>query len=237
MENACRINDVTEIEQETASPRIYKFKIALLGEAGVGKTCIAERYSEDVFNEYSVSTTGAAYRVKKLRLCSGKVGVMLNIWDTAGQEVYRSLAPFYCKDADAVIVVYDLTRPQSLEAVSYWVQQVQQNAQKDCLITIAGNKCDCLCGEKVNENSIKALAQSANAGLFTVSAKENINIKKMFMDIVLRKLPWIRTELGYEGDAKALNAEIGSKKSPKKIRLKSLEREKLERHHGGKCAC
>ena len=171
---------------------VRSMKIAMLGESGVGKTCIIERYFEDTFNECSVSTKGASLKSKVLKSADEQYEVKQLVWDTAGQEMYRSLAPFYYKDADVVIFVYDITNRQSYDGLNYWIDEVKQNGQTSTLFTIAGNKCDDIDNEKVEVNEAKAYAKQNNASLFLASAKDNVNVREMFTEAVIREFPELK---------------------------------------------
>jgi len=194
-------------------------KIAMLGESGVGKTCILDRYVSDSFNEFTDLTKGASFKAKSLKSPDEKIEIKQMLWDTAGQEIYRSLAPFYYKDADAVIVVYDITNEKSFDALAYWIGEVKQNGSPDCVLTIAGNKCDCVDAEKVDANKAREFAKGEKAGFFLTSAKDNLNVREMFVDIALRKFERLRKDFGYKDDKESkstINSEIIVKKTPEK---------------------
>lgn len=114
------------------------YKIALLGKTSVGKTSILDRLTRNKFSVYQCSTVGAAYITfiptydRTVKLC---------IWDTAGQERYKSLAPMYYKNADCAIIVYDITEPSSLNVAKYWINELEQKAEKTNIVLV-GNKTD-----------------------------------------------------------------------------------------------
>ena len=108
-------------------------KVVLLGESGVGKTCIIARFINNTFEENLISTTGASYAGKTMTFdeYDGK-SIRFEIWDTAGQEKYRSLTKIFYKDAGAAILVYDITRQDSFDEIKkYWLQQIKEFAPKD----------------------------------------------------------------------------------------------------------
>jgi small GTP-binding protein len=108
-------------------------KVVLLGESGVGKTCIIARFINNTFEENLVSTTGASYAGKTMTFdeYDGK-SIRFEIWDTAGQEKYRSLTKIFYKDATAAILVYDITRKESYEEIQkYWYNQIKDHAPKN----------------------------------------------------------------------------------------------------------
>ena len=108
-------------------------KVVLLGEAGVGKTSIISRFINDVFEEGLETTTGASYAGKNMIFKDYQNQVVkFEIWDTAGQEKYRSLTQIFYKDASIAILVYDITNEESFEEIEkYWYQQLKECAPKD----------------------------------------------------------------------------------------------------------
>ena len=108
-------------------------KAVLLGESGVGKTCIIARFINNTFEENLISTTGASYAGKTMTFDEyGGKSIKFEIWDTAGQEKYRSLTKIFYKDAGAAILVYDITRKESYEEIKkYWINQIKDFAPKN----------------------------------------------------------------------------------------------------------
>ena len=108
-------------------------KVVLLGESGVGKTCIIARFINNTFEENLISTTGASYAGKTMTFDEfGGKSIKFEIWDTAGQEKYRSLTKIFDKDAGAAILVYDITRKESYEEIQkYWINQIKEFAPKN----------------------------------------------------------------------------------------------------------
>jgi small GTP-binding protein len=108
-------------------------KVVLLGESGVGKTCIIARFINNTFEDNMISTTGASYAGKTMTFdeFQGKT-IKFEIWDTAGQEKYRSLTKIFYKDAGIAILVYDITRRETFEEIKkYWYYQVKESAPKN----------------------------------------------------------------------------------------------------------
>ena len=108
-------------------------KVVLLGESGVGKTSIISRFINDTFEEGLVTTTGASYACKDMEFKDYNNQVIkFEIWDTAGQEKYRSLTSIFYKDSQIAILVYDVTSEESFEEIEkYWYPQLRDNAPKD----------------------------------------------------------------------------------------------------------
>ena len=161
---------------------IPQCKVVLIGDSGVGKTCIISRYISGQFDENSASTNGASYTSKQVDYESLKKSVMLDIWDTAGQEKYKSLTKFFYKDAAVAVLVYDITSKESFDNLKkYWYQQIQENGDKNLILGVAGNKCDLY--ETVNESDAREFAKSIGAIFGLTSAQNNTGINELFTDI------------------------------------------------------
>ena len=106
-------------------------KVVILGESGVGKTCIINRYINDSFNPESMTTSGASYASKTMYFSNYEKNMKFDIWDTAGQEKFRSLTKIFYKDARVAVLVYDITRKDSFEEVkNYWYHQIKEFSPK-----------------------------------------------------------------------------------------------------------
>ena len=107
-------------------------KVILIGESGVGKTCIIERFLNNTFEEESMSTTGSFYEKTMTFDEFQDKSIKFNIWDTAGQERFRAVTKFFYKGADVAILVYDMTRKESFEDIKeYWYNQIKEYAPKN----------------------------------------------------------------------------------------------------------
>ena len=115
-------------------------KVVLLGDTGVGKSSLVLRFVTNNFKPYSESTIGASF-MSKVIMVHGKP-IKFQIWDTAGQEKYHSLAPMYYRGAAAAIIVYDITRANTFNTLKTWVEELKSKGPKDIIIAIAGNKAD-----------------------------------------------------------------------------------------------
>ena len=154
-------------------------KITLLGNPGVGKTCIISRYIDDVFNENNASTIGANYSEKEI-VKKGKT-YHLDIWDTAGQEKFHSLGKHFYKDSYVVCLVYDIVNQESLDALkSVWYPDLQKYGEKYVVLAVVGNKSDLYESEVVAEEQAKAFAKEINATFMLTSAKSGDGIEKLF---------------------------------------------------------
>ena len=202
-------------------------KIIFLGESGVGKTSIISRYMKNY--QSSPENTLAAISINK-NIKIDNLEVELQIWDTAGQEQYRSITSLFYKDALICVLVYDVTKKTSfIQVKEYWYKSVKENGMKDVIIAIVGNKCDLFEEEEVSQEDGKHFGESINAIFKVVSAKEGIGIDKLFEEIIEKfKESQFMEELIYKylskNERKTLNSkklklekdENNSKKSQKK---------------------
>ena len=160
-----------------------ELKLILLGECGVGKTNIILRFLKDEFDEDSITTTGSSYIMKIIN--KDNITYRLNIWDTAGQEKYRSLTKMFLQDASIIILVYSVTDEESFNYLDYWYKTIIDNCSSDVVIAVAGNKYDLYYEERVNEEKAEKFAKDKNAIFKLISAKDNKpGIDELF-DIVL----------------------------------------------------
>ncbi|ETW02720.1 hypothetical protein, variant [Aphanomyces invadans] len=124
-----------------AQMKTCHFKLVLIGDTAVGKSCLVVRFVRDEFFEFQEPTIGAAFLTQTVSMDDG-VTVKFEIWDTAGQERYRSLAPMYYRGAAAAIVVYDVTNKDSFTGAMSWVKELQRRGDPNVIIALAGNKAD-----------------------------------------------------------------------------------------------
>jgi small GTP-binding protein len=155
-------------------------KITLLGNPGVGKTCIISRYIDNIFIENNDSTIGANYSEKTIK--RGDKEVQLNIWDTAGQEKFHSLGKHFYKDSYVVCLVYDITNQESLDSLkNIWYPDLQKYGEQYTILAVVGNKCDLYEMDNLaKEEQAKAFADEIKAIFMLTSAKTGDGIEKLF---------------------------------------------------------
>mmetsp|Transcript_3031 Transcript_3031/g.4793 ORF Transcript_3031/g.4793 Transcript_3031/m.4793 type:complete len:194 (+) Transcript_3031:653-1234(+) len=166
--------------------RVHHFKLVLLGDTAVGKSCLVVRFVRDEFFEFQEPTIGAAFLTQTVQLDDSTV--KFEIWDTAGQERYRSLAPMYYRGAAAAIVVYDITNPDSFAGAKSWVKELQRRGDQNVVIALAGNKADLESRRKVEFEEANAYAEENGILHLETSAKNANNVKALFVEIA-KKLP------------------------------------------------
>lgn len=164
------------------------FKVVLLGEGRVGKTCLCLRYVQNSFSDQQQSTIQATYLDKRLNV--GKRSVRLMIWDTAGQERFHALGPIYYREANGALLVYDITDRESFNKVRTWVKELRGIVGPDIILVIAGNKSDLVKKRQVNEDEASAYAETVNAQHILCSAKTGKMVDEVFLELtkgMLRK--------------------------------------------------
>ena len=221
---------MTEGGEEKKFPQC---KVVLLGDSGVGKTCIISRYISGSFDSNSASTNGASYASKKVEYKDINKTLILDIWDTAGQEKYKSLTKFFYKDAAVAILVYDISLKQSFENVkNYWYQQIQENGDKNMVLGIAGNKCDLYEEEAVPEAEAREFASSIGAIFGLTSAQNNTGINELFQDVGKKYLdPNFQQKLEVEKEEK----QIDEGEKVQRLTLDKAEVKKEKKKKSGFC--
>ncbi|KAK8857912.1 hypothetical protein M9Y10_013011 [Tritrichomonas musculus] len=157
-------------------------KVVLVGDTKVGKSCILSRFVQGTFDRDIPATIGAAFFTKVLTTSSGNV--RLQLWDTAGQEKFRSLTPMYYRSAAVAVLVYDVTSKDSLEGLEAWSAEIADKAPHNIKIVVIGNKIDLSDERVVSTNLGKEYAEQFNASLyFETSAKTGEGINEVFSQI------------------------------------------------------
>ena len=168
--------------------KAFHLKLLILGESSIGKTCIIERYVKNSFNENYIATIGMDIRIKRLEINNCDVEVAIN--DTAGQERFRSLTKMFYKGADGILVGFDLTNKDTFDKVNYWIGQIEENKNKDYLVSLVlfGNKCDKKQQIVVNEDDIASMKRQYNLEFFATSAKDGTNVQEAFEYLIKKTL-------------------------------------------------
>jgi len=166
------------------------FKLLLIGDSGVGKTCILFRFSDDAFNTTFISTIGIDFKIKTIELRGKKI--KLQIWDTAGQERFHTITTSYYRGAMGIMLVYDITNQKSFENIAKWLRNIDEHANEDVEKMILGNKCDMEDSRVVAKERGEAIALEHGIKFVETSAKNNVNIERAFHELaeaILNKTP------------------------------------------------
>eukprot|EP00252_Welwitschia_mirabilis_P001872 TRINITY_DN1183_c0_g3_i1.p1 TRINITY_DN1183_c0_g3~~TRINITY_DN1183_c0_g3_i1.p1 ORF type:complete len:204 (+),score=48.02 TRINITY_DN1183_c0_g3_i1:292-903(+) len=157
----------------------YLFKILLIGDSGVGKSCLLLRFADDSYLESYISTIGVDFKIRTVEL-DGKT-VKLQIWDTAGQERFRTITSAYYRGAHGIIVVYDVTDKESFNNVKQWLNEIDRYASDNVNKLLVGNKNDLTANKVVDYGTAKAFADEIGIPFLETSAKNAINVEEAFM--------------------------------------------------------
>lgn len=163
-------------------------KIILIGESGVGKSSIICTFCDDNYSDYYVSTIGVDFRIKKIIIDNNNI--QLKIWDTVGQERFRSITSSYYRGSNIVILVFDLTNRTSFEKINEWMDEInkQMNKNENYMIVLIGNKSDCIRNREISHNEIIHFTQLHKIDYYEVSAKNNNNINLAFFEMTKKLL-------------------------------------------------
>merc|ERR1711988_817944 len=159
----------------------YLFKLLLIGDSGVGKSCMLLRFADDACTDSYISTIGVDFKIRTVEI-DGKV-IKLQIWDTAGQERFRTITSSYYRGAHGIIVVYDVTEMETFHAVERWMTEIVRFAGPDVNKMLVGNKCDMVAKKVVDYSTAKEFADSHGIPFFETSAKDNQNVEQAFIDL------------------------------------------------------
>ena len=156
-------------------------KVVTLGEGRVGKTSLTLKFIKNEFHKDEISTVNANCLSSTVHVEKGSV--LLNIWDTAGQERFRALAPNYYRQAKGAVVVYDITDRKSFDKVVSWIKELRDQAEKDIVIVVAGNKSDMERERQINRAEALEFCRKLQIRHFDTSAKTGTGVQEIFNDL------------------------------------------------------
>jgi Ras-related protein Rab-8A len=189
----------------------YLIKLLLIGDSGVGKSCLLLRFSEDSFTSSFITTIGIDFKIKKILL--DNKWIKLQIWDTAGQERFRTITSAYYRGAMGILLVYDVTDEASFNNVRNWMKNIETHASSTVNKILVGNKCDMDEHKRaVPFSRGQALANEFGIKFFETSAKSNINVEEVFQSIskdIMQRLAATQDQPSAGGQANTLR--VGDK--------------------------
>ncbi|XP_074709444.1 ras-related protein Rab-13 isoform X2 [Strix uralensis] len=153
----------------------HLFKLLLIGDSGVGKTCLIIRFAEDNFTSTYISTIGIDFKIRTVDIDGKKI--KLQVWDTAGQERFKTITTAYYRGAVGIILVYDITDEKSFENIQNWMKSIKENASAGVERLLIGNKCDMEGKRKVQRD---AAEKEHGIRFFETSAKSSVNVEEAF---------------------------------------------------------
>ena len=215
------------MEEQDAQP----VKVVLLGESGVGKTSIITQFISKKFNQRCPTSVSAQFISKIMKFPEYSKNLKFDIWDTVGQEKYRSLTKIFYKDADIIIFVYDITTEFSFKAIKdYWYQETKEHTDIEPILALAANKIDLYKDEQITNSDGKEYADEINAIFQNTSALSNTGIDNLFENLGRK---FIDPDFDYKNPGKetkrknqSKNINNERKKGDNKINLKDVKKEK-----------
>jgi small GTP-binding protein len=201
-----------------------KYKLVLLGERGVGKTSIVNRFVYDKYNYKYEATLGVDFLSKRVNI--EKRSVRLQVWDTAGQESFRCLIPSYIKNSHVAVIVYDITDMNSFRQTQKWVNDAKKERDNDVILVLVGNKADMTEMREVDRSEALDKAKEYNALFIETSAENGFNVNKLFEDIA-QVLPIIEPN-----DSCVLSQEKSGQ-----INYQTIEQSLDQSPHQNRCKC
>ena len=185
------------------------YKVLLLGDSTVGKTCVLLKYTDKIFQDTHMMTIGLDYRLKTMKLQNGQ-DVKLQIWDTAGQDRFHSLTRNYFKGAHGIILLYDITTQSSFDNVSKWIKQIKEDASEKVVIILVGNKIDLEHKRAIPTEEGEKIAEDFGLIFFECSAKTGKNINEAFNELIKKTVANFSKPAG-KGQKLKQNRSDGSK--------------------------
>ena len=168
---------------------IISFQVSILGDSKVGKTCFLSCFCDDnyIFNENNLSSIGFDSKIKKIERNNKKIH--LKIYDTCGQERFRSIVKNYYKGADGVLLMYDSSLKTSFDSIDNWIKNLKDDIDISNKLVVVGNKCDLITENKVVTDKMKQnFEENYGIKIIEASAKDNINVEKSFIELIDKML-------------------------------------------------
>ena len=188
----------------------FHYKILILGESQVGKTSLLLRYTDDIFRENMLPTFGLDVRYKYVQ--KDNIYIRLDLWDTAGQEKFRSITPNYYKGSHGILLVYDITNESSFFRLKNWMEDINDKSKSKIKVVIVGNKLDLEEKREITKKSLKSFADEYEVPYFETSALTGKGVEESFdklIEILLKKNE-INESIDEESDSKrnSINLQI-----------------------------
>ncbi|THD22323.1 RAB2B member RAS oncogene family [Fasciola hepatica] len=157
----------------------YLFKYIIIGDTGVGKSCLLLQFTDKRFQPVYDLTIGVEFGARMINL--DKKQIKLQIWDTAGQETFRSITRSYYRGAAGALLVYDVTRRETYTHLTSWLEDARQHSSSNMVITLVGNKCDLDARRQVDREEGEAFAREHGLLFLETSAKTAVNVEEAFV--------------------------------------------------------
>ena len=158
-----------------------KLKVVVIGDAAVGKTSLALRFTKNKFGDTYVSTIGGSFCIRSLFIANKKI--CFQIWDTAGTERFKGFIPLYLRNADVALIMYDITSKKSFDDIQQWLRVLNESAPDTIKCALVGNKSDLQEWRQVTKQEAEAFADVHGLYFIETSAKSGQSVEKLFVDI------------------------------------------------------
>jgi len=160
----------------------YLYKVVLIGDSGVGKSNLLSRFTRNEFNLETKSTIGVEFATRSIQT-EGKT-IKAQIWDTAGQERYRAITSAYYRGAVGALLVYDIAKYSTFKNVERWLTELRENADRNIVIMLVGNKSDLRHLREVPTEEAKAFSEKHKLSFIETSALDSTNVELAFQNIL-----------------------------------------------------
>ena len=224
LDNSGNISNPNIPHEVYSNRTIYQFKIILIGDMSVGKTSLVNRFMGFEFSENYTCTISADFKIKSLSI-DPSTGAELTVWDTCGQEKYRSITRQYFKDVHGIVLVYDVHNDNSFNGLSSWLDEIKNNCNKDVSIVLVGNKID-LDDRKILKEQGNDFASKNGMMYVETSSKEGININSPFEKLAIEIIKKIKEK-----------QDNGSNETVEEQLKKLNERREIERQREKEVKC
>jgi small GTP-binding protein len=214
----------------------YLYKVVLIGDSGVGKSNLLSRFTRNEFNLETKSTIGVEFATRSIRT-EGKT-IKAQIWDTAGQERYRAITSAYYRGAVGALLVYDISKHSTFKNVSRWLTELRENADRNIVIMLVGNKSDLRHLREVPTEEAKAFSETNKLSFIETSALDSTNVELAFQNILTEIYHIMSRPQLQEGEDEEGHERSTSSPAPqggKKISGVDLEAKNDKQGNGGCC--
>lgn len=160
----------------------YILKFIIVGDSSIGKSNILSRFTDNRFQKFHDPTIGVEFNTKIVSIQN--TVYKLQIWDTAGQETFRSITRSYYRGTTGCLMVYDVTSRESFESLTFWISDLKNHCDTNIVIVLVGNKIDLETNREVSTEEGEMFAEKHNIGFFEISAKTGVNVSECFNNTV-----------------------------------------------------